>query len=162
MRLLGFSLMVILASPAPAADTAHHVDGLDCASGPYSLKLPESFDDLRHIGPLQAEHVLPVQLRGARKAESRELVFSGLRLVVVRSADSAGRYRVASAEVSAKSWNVAGPFRVGGALPEVADVDAPWTRGETTLTELNGERDSIRIKRTGRTVATITYLCYVD
>jgi hypothetical protein len=162
MRPLAASLLLLLAAPAPAADTAHHVDGLECASGPYSLQLPESFDALRRIGPLQAEHVLPVQVRGARKGESRELVFDGLRLVVVRTADNAGRYRIASAEVSAPVWRIAGPFRVGGALPEVADVDAPWTRGETTLTELSGERDTIRIKRTGKTVATITYLCYVD
>ena len=157
-------LIFLLAIPftAGAADTAHHVDGLECASGPYSLRLPETFEDLRRIGALQGEYVLPAQVRGARKGESRELVFDGLRLVVVRTRDDAGRYRVSQAEVSGAKWGVAGPFRVGGAMPEVADVDAPWERGATTLTELSGAKDTIRIKRVGRTVSAITYLCYVD
>jgi hypothetical protein len=161
MRLLPI-LFLAIPCAAGAADTAHHVDGLDCASGPYSLRLPESFDDLRRIGPLQGEYVLPARVRGASKGESRELIFQGLRLVVVRTREDAGRYRVASAEVSGKAWGVSGPFRVGGAMPEVADVDAPATRGAVTLTELSGAKDTIRIKRVGRTVSAITYLCYVD
>jgi len=151
-----------LALPAAAADTAHHVDELACASGPYSLRLPETFDALRRIAPLQAEYILPAQVRGARKAESRELLFSGLRLVVVRTREDASRYRVASAEVSDAIWGVAGPFRVGRLLPEVGDVELRGVASGTTLTEFSGAKDTIRIKRTGNTVSAITYLCYID
>jgi len=160
-----FSALVILAAAhgvCIAADTAHHVDGLSCREGPYSLQLPEHFAELRKIGNLQTERVLPAPARGVR-AEYRELVFNGLRLVVVRPPLDPETYEIATAEIRGKAWKVAGPLRVGGMLPaKLGDVDTRDLSNGSAYTEFNGERDTMRVRRTGRRIYGITYLCVVD
>src|SRR5260221_275931 len=59
-------------------DTSHFVDKLSCDSGPYSLKLPDTYDALRKIGPLKGEKLLREQDRGTYRARYRDLQFNGL------------------------------------------------------------------------------------
>jgi hypothetical protein len=151
-----------LASVHAASDVSYHVEPVSCTSGPYSLKLPDTYDSLKKIGSLRGERVLPLQQRRETASEQRELSFAGLKLLVQRNAADIGNYRVLSADISAGGWKIAGPFKVGALLPgKVGDVDTKSLSGRGVIEFIGEGEDIVRIRRSGRRVSGITYLCHV-
>ena len=154
----------LIALPAwGRGNTSHFVDKLSCDSGPYGLKLPKTYEELRKIAPLKGERVVREQDFGTYRARYRELVFNGLKLSVVTYSDQPqGAYQVASAEIRSPAWKIAGPFRYGAALPAVVgDVQTKSLRSSATV-EFSGEEDVVRVHLRGRRVASLTYLCLPD
>lgn len=156
-------LLSLLCAPAWAAkNVSHFVDKLSCDSGPYGLKLPKTYDELRKIGPLVKERVVREEDVGPYRLQYRELVFSGLRLGVVTYSNDAGRFDVNSAEIRSASWKIAGPFRQGQVLPaKVGDVATKSLSSGATV-EFAGDEDLVRVRLVGRRVSVLTYLCVVD
>jgi hypothetical protein len=149
---------LLLAAPGahPARDTSHFLDQFSCTEGPYRLKLPESYEALRKLATLRSERTVKSPPGG----EERELRFDGLRLRLVTSPSDESHYRVAAAEFQGRSWRIAGPFRVGVALPaKLGDIDTKELTGSGVV-EFNGTRDMVRIRITGRRVTNVTYLCH--
>src|SRR4051812_37102411 len=106
----------LVAAPAwGRGNTSHFIDKLSCDSGPYKLKLPDTYDELRKIAPLKSERLVRDQDLGAYRARHRELVFSGLRLGVVTYSNEPEKYHVSSAEIRSSQWKIAVPFRQGHA-----------------------------------------------
>jgi hypothetical protein len=141
---------------------SHFVDKLSCESGPYGLKLPKTYEELKKIAPLKSERVVREQDFGAYQARQRELVFNGLKLSVVTYSDQPETYQVAAAEIRSPQWKIAGPFRYGAALPPVVgDVRTNSLRSGATV-EFSGEEDVVRVHLKGRRVASLTYLCLPD
>lgn len=165
----GMRLVIALAALCVAAlpawgrgDTSHFIDQLACDSGPYGLKLPNTYDELRKIGALKGEKLLREQDLGAYKASYRDLVFNGLRLGVVTYSNDPDKYQVVSAEIRSPQWRIAGPFRQGHALPpRVGDVDTKALRSSSTV-EFSGAEDTVRVRLVGRRVSVLTYLCVPD
>jgi hypothetical protein len=162
MRVAIVTAVVGLAlAPAYAANTSHFVEKLACDAGPYGLKLPRTYAELRKIGPLRAERRVREEDLGAYKATYRELQFNGLRLGVVTYSNDAAKYEVTSAEIRTSNWKIA-PFRPGHVLPaKIGDV-ATRELSSTATIEFNGEEDTLRVRLVGRRVSVLTYLCYVD
>ena len=154
-------LLAAAAFPATAANTSHYVDKLACDSGPYGLKLPGTYAELRKIGALRSERRLREEDLGAYKATYRELQFNGLRLGVVTYSNDSNKYEVTSAEIRTSNWKIA-PFRAGHVLPaKIGDVTTRELSSTATI-EFNGEEDTLRVRLVGRRVSVLTYLCYVD
>ena len=162
---LRLTLAVLCLAAFPAwgrGDTSHFVDKISCDSGPYSLKLPESYDALRKIGPLKGERLLREEDYGDYRARYREMQFNGLRLVVVTYSNDPGNYKVVSAEIRSPHWKITGPFRQGAALPaRVGDVDTKSIRSSSTV-EFSGDADTVRVRLVGRRASVLTYLCLPD
>jgi hypothetical protein len=159
MRLLLFLLFSALGT-AHAADTSYYAEPVSCNGGPYGLRLPDSYDALRRIGALRDDRVLPGEVRANPAAEQRELSFSGLRLTIVRTKLDPANYQVLSAEVTGAGWKVAGPFKVGALLPaRVADVDTRQFRGRGVVEFIGESKDVVRVRRSGRRISSISYLC---
>lgn len=158
-------LVVTLASAsglAQGADSSYYAEPVSCSDGPYALKLPESYEALRGMGRLRDDRVLPAQLRPSPGAEQRELAFPGLRLTIVRTKLDPASYQVLSADVTSGAWKIAGPFRVGRPLPvKVGDVDTRQLRGRGIVEFIGEGKDVVRMRRSGRRISTITYLCNV-
>ena len=156
-------LLCFLCLPAWAAkNVSHFIDKLSCDSGPYGLKLPKTYDELRKIGPLRKERVVREEDVGPYRVQYRELVFSGLRLGVVTYSNDADRFDVNSAEIRSSSWKIAGPFRQGQVLPaKVGDVATKSLSSSATV-EFAGDEDLVRVRLVGRRVSVLTYLCVVD
>jgi hypothetical protein len=156
-------LLALFALPASAAkNVSHFVDQLACDSGPYGLKLPKTYEEVRKIAPLKSERVLREEDVGPYRMQYRELLFSGLKLGVVTYSDDPARFDVTSAEIRASSWKIAGPFRQGQVLPaKVGDI-ATKTLASTATVEFAGEEDLVRVHLVGRRVSVLTYLCVVD
>jgi hypothetical protein len=145
-----------------ARDTSHFVDKLSCGSGPYGLKLPKTYDELRRIAPLKGEKVVREQDLGPYKARYVDLIFNGLRLGVVTHSNSEDGYQVTSAEIRSPQWRIAGPFRFGQALPpRVGDVETKALSPSATV-EFSGDEDTVRVKLKGRRIHGLTYLCLPD
>jgi hypothetical protein len=163
VKLIAACLLCLFALPALArGDTSHFIDKLSCDSGPYSLKLPKTYDELRKIGALKGEKLLRERDLGAYKASYRDLVFSGLRLGVVTYSNDAEKYQVVSAEIRSPQWRIAGPFRQGQALPpRVGDVDTKALKS-SSIVEFSGTEDTVRVQLVGRRVQVLTYLCVPD
>ncbi len=157
---LAVAVLCLAALPAwGRGDTSHFVDKISCDSGPYGLKLPETYDALRKIGPLRGEKLLREQDFGDYRARYREIQFNGLRLVVVTYSNDPGNYKVVSAEIRSPHWKIAGPFRQGAALPpRVGDVDTKSIRSSSTV-EFSGDADTVRVRLVGRRASVLTYLC---
>ena len=156
-------LAVCVALPAwGRGNTSHFIDHLSCDSGPYSLKLPKTYDELRKIAPLKSERLVRDQDLGAYRARHRELVFNGLRLGVVTYSNEPEKYHVSSAEIRSSQWKIAGPFRQGHALPAVVGDVATKTLKSSATVEFAGKEDVVRVQLVGRRVATLTYLCVPD
>ena len=163
MKLANAALLVLFALNAHArGNTSHFVDKLSCDSGPYGLKLPETYKELRRIAPLKAERVIREQDLGPYKARYVDLIFNGLRLGIVTYSNDEQHYQVTSAEIRSPQWRIAGPFRQGQALPaRVGDVQTQGLRGSSTV-EFSGDEDTVRVKLSGRRISTLTYLCVPD
>jgi hypothetical protein len=147
---------------ARAADTSYYAEPVSCSDGPYGLHLPGSYDELRRIGTLRDDRVLPGQLRQSPAAEQRELTFSGLRLTILRTKLDPANYQVMSADVTSRAWKVGGPLRVGALLPaRVADVDTRQFRGRGIVEFIGESKDVVRVRRSGRRISSITYLCHI-
>ena len=160
-----FAFLVLCLAALPAwgrGDTSHYVDKISCDSGPYGLKLPETYDALRKIGPLKGEKLVREQDRGTYRARFREMQFNGLRLGVVTYSNDPEKYQVVSAEIRSPHWKIAGPFRQGAALPaRVGDVETKTLRSGSTV-EFSGAEDTVRVRLVGRKVSVLTYLCVPD
>lgn len=163
MKLAVALVAAFLALPAwGRGDISHFVDKLSCDSGPYGLKLPETYDALRKIAPLKGEKLLREQDLGSYRARYRDLQFNGLRLGVVTYSNDPDSYKVVSAEIRSPQWKIAGPFRQGAALPvRVGDVETKTIRSGATI-EFNGNEDTVRVRLVGRKVSVLTYLCVPD
>ena len=97
----GLLLLCFLCMPAWAAkNVSHFVEKLSCDSGPYGLKLPKTYDELRKMGPLRSERLVREEDVGPYRLQYRELVFNGLRLGVVTHSNDAGRFDVEVADES--------------------------------------------------------------
>ena len=143
-------------------DISHFVDKISCDSGPYALKLPESYDALRKIGPLKGEKLLREQDLGSYRARYRDLQFNGLRLNVVTYSNDPDKFQVVSAEIRSPHWKISGPFRQGAMLPvRVGDVETKTIRSSATV-EFSGAEDTVRVRLVGRKVSVVTYLCVPD
>src|SRR5207253_7062519 len=100
VKLIAACVLCLFALPALGrGDISHFVDKISCDSGPYGLKLPETYDALRKIGPLKGEKLLREQDRGSYRARFREMQFNGLRLAVVTYSNDPEKYQVVSAEI---------------------------------------------------------------
>ena len=160
---LALLVAALVATPALGrGNISHFVDKLSCDSGPYGLKLPKTYDELRKIAPLKSERVIREQDFGAYRARHRELVFNGLKLSVVTYSDQPESYQVSGAEIRSPQWKIAGPFRYGAALPAVVgDVHTKTLKSSATV-EFSGDEDTVRVHLKGRRVASLTYLCVPD
>lgn len=161
MRLL-FFLMLFITGTARAADTSYYAEPVSCSGGPYGLRLPDSYDALRRIGTLRDDRILPGQIQASPAAEQRELTFNGLRLTILRTKLDPANYQVLSADVTGAGWKIAGPFKVGALLPaKVADVDTRQLRGRGVVEFIGESKDVVRVRRSGRRVSSIAYLCSI-
>ena len=157
--LLALTLVLVSFPGAGASDTSHFIDQLDCASGPYSLHLPKTYDEVRKIGTLQSERLGKTQDLGEYKTQDRQLIFNGLRLGIVTYSNDPDKYDVTSAEIRSSTWRIAGPFRVGAVLPaKVGDVSTKELAGTATI-EFSGDTDTIRMRLIGRRISSLIYLC---
>lgn len=163
MRTLLAVLLVVCALPAAGrGNTSHFIDKLSCDSGPYGLKLPKTYAELKRIAPLQSERLVRDQDWGTHRARYRELVFSGLRLEVVTYSNEPETFHVVLAEIRNSTWKITGPFRFGHVLPaKVGDVETKALTGTGTI-EFSGEEDTVRVRLVGRRVMGLTYLCVPD
>ena len=156
-------LAAFIATPAMGrGDISHFVDKLSCDSGPYGLKLPKTYDELRKLGALKSERLVRDQDFGAYRARHRELVFNGLRLSIVTYSDDPEKYQVSSAEIRSPQWKIAGPFRYGHALPPVVGDVATKKLRSTSTVEFSGVEDVVRVHLRGHRVDALTYLCVPD
>jgi len=160
--LVAFFLLVAALPAWGRGDTSHFVDKLSCDSGPYALKLPDTYDGLRKLGGLKGEKLLREQDLGTYRARYRDLLFNGLRLAVVTYSNDPEKYQVVSAEIRSPHWKIAGPFRQGQVLPaRVGDVETKTIRSGATV-EFSGTEDTVRVRLVGRKVSVLTYLCVPD
>jgi len=159
MKFLLFPLL-FMTGAAQAADSSYFAEPVSCTGGPYGLHLPASYEALRKLGALRDDRVLPGQVRPNPAAEQRELSFTGLRLTIVRTKLDPANYQLVSAEVTSGGWKIAGPLRVGGLLPlKIADVDTRQFRGRGVVEFIGESKDVLRLRRSGRRISSITYLC---
>ena len=142
------------------ADASYFAELVSCSAGPYGLQLPDSYDALRKLGTLKDDRILPALLRTGPGAEQRELTFNGLRLTILRKKLDPANYEVLSADVTGRGWKVTGPLKVGALLPaRIADVDTRQFRGRGVVEFIGESKDVLRVRRSGRRISSITYLC---
>src|SRR3954465_1895696 len=107
MKLALALVAALFALPAwGRGDISHFVDKLSCDSGPYKLKLPETYDELRKRGGPKGEKLLGEQERGTYRGRCRDLQFKGLRLGVVTYSNDPEKYQVVSAEIRSPQWKI--------------------------------------------------------
>jgi hypothetical protein len=157
-----FLPVLFLLGTAQAADSSYFAEPVSCTDGPFGLRLPASYDELRRLGTLRDDRVLPGQIGPSPAAEQRELTFNGLRLTILRTKLDPANYQVLSADVTSRAWKIAGPLHVGGLLPlKVADVDTRQFRGRGVAEFIGESKDVLRVRRSGRRISSITYLCHI-
>ena len=159
------ALLVLGIAALPAwgrGNISHFIDQMACDSGPYALKLPKTYAELRKLGTLKAERLVREEELAEYKARYVDLIFNGLRLGVVTYSNDPEHYQVTSAEIRSSQWHIAGPLRTGHPLPpRVGDVETKTLSSSATV-EFSGEEDTLRVKLSGRRVSVLTYLCVAD
>ncbi len=156
-----FALAVAALPVWGRGNISHFVDKLSCESGPYALKLPKTYSELRKLGTLKAERLVREEELAEYKARHVDLIFNGLRLGVVTYSNDPQHYQVTSAEIRSAQWRIA-PFRTGHPLPpRIGDVETKTLASSATV-EFSGEEDTLRVKLSGRRVSSLTYLCIAD
>jgi len=160
---LAFVMLSLAAVPAwGRGDKSHFVEKISCDSGPYALKLPETYDGLRKLVGFKGEKLLRERDVGDYKTAYHDLFYNGLKLGVVTYSNDPGKYQVVLAEIRSSQWKIAGPFRTGYALPpRVGDVDTKLVKSSSTV-EFSGAEDTVRVRLSGRKISVLTYLCVPD
>jgi hypothetical protein len=158
-----FVVLCIATAPVWArGNISHFIEQVSCDSGPYALKLPKSYDELRKLGPLKGERLVREEDLGGYKARYKDLLFNGLRLGVVTYTNDPQRYQIVSAEIRSPQWRIAGPLRTGQALPaRIGDVETKTLPASATH-EFSGEEDTVRVQVRHRRIIALTYLCVAD
>jgi hypothetical protein len=154
----GLCLLLVASGVAVSdAGAQAYTAAVSCTSGPYRLKLPQSYKGLRGIGQLRRERVLKTE----DNRTQRELRFNGLELVVMTLPDKPSQYRLSKAVVSSPSWRIAGPLRVGTPARTALRglLKDPPRDGEV---EFNGDKDSIRVNLAAGRVLDVEYSCPSD
>ena len=161
LRLLLFPLAFFWLT-ANAADASYFAEPVSCTEGPYGLHLPASYEALRSMAALREDRVLPGSFAASPAAERRELSFNGLRLTILRTKLDPANYQLLSADLTSRQWKIAGPLRVGALLPaRLADVDTRQFRGRGIVEFIGESKDVLRVRRSGRRISAITYLCHI-
>jgi len=155
MKLARLLLLTVIATAPHPSQAQNKSSEPSCTSGPYRLKLPNSYKALRTMGHLRRERVVKTE----DSAVQRELRFNGLELVVLTSPDKPGHYVVSRAVVSAPSWKIAGPLRVGTSARTALKGLQPKALPSEGELELNGEKDSIRVTLSRGRVLDFEYSC---
>jgi hypothetical protein len=156
-----FACLLIAAALAAVAAGVHAQGKAaepSCTSGPYRLKLPRSYKQLRGIGQLRRERVLKTE----DSAVQRELRFNGLEVIVLVSADKPNQYAVSRAVVSSANWRLAGPLRVGTSAKVALKGLQPKALPSDGELEFNGDKDSIRVTLSRGRVLDFEYSCSTD
>lgn len=140
-----------------AAKPENYVAAVSCTSGPYRVKLPNSYKALRTLGHLRRERVLKTGDEGTH----RELRFNGLELVVVTPAGKPNQYQLSKAILTTPSWRIAGPLRVGtsASIALRGLLKNPPREGEL---EFNGDKDTIRVSLARGRVFDVEYSCSAE
>jgi hypothetical protein len=158
VKLVLLLILALAATAATHADAQSKAAEPSCTSGPYRLKLPKSYKQLRTIGQLRRERVLKTE----DSAVQRELRFNGLEVVVLTSPDKPSQYVVTRAVVSTPSWKIAGPLRVGTSAKVALKGLQPKALPSDGELEFNGDKDSIRVTLSRGRVLDFEYSCSTD
>ena len=155
MNLARLLIVVVMASAMTDVKAQGKTTEPSCTSGPYRLKLPKSYKQLRGIGKLLRERVRNTE----GNMTQRELRFNGLELIVLSPSDKLNEYVVSRAVVSSANWRITGPLRVGTwariALKGLQPKELP-SNGEL---EFNGDKDSIRVSLAHGRILDFEYSC---
>jgi hypothetical protein len=158
MKLASLLMAALVATAAADASGQTKAAEPSCTSGPYRLKLPKSYKQLRGIGKLLRERVRNTE----DNMTQRELRFNGLELIVLSPSDKLNEYVVSRAVVSSANWRITGPLRVGTsariALKGLPPKELP-SNGEL---EFNGDKDSIRVSLAHGRILDFEYSCSTD
>ena len=140
-------------------DANGYIEDCGCDSGPYAVHLPNSLKDLRSIGKLKSERVLGVEDWDTYKAETRELIFEGLRLVVITFTNNKP-YMIATVNITSPSWKNVSVFRVGDTVESIkkrlkrkSHIIGDWLK-------VGGDTDSLRFRISNGKIVEIEYQCY--
>ena len=155
MNLAALLAAVLVAAAAPHAHAQNKAAEPSCTSGPYRLKLPNSYKALRTMGHLRRERMVKTQDSGVQ----RELRFNGLELVVITSAEKPNHCTFSRAVVSTASWRIAGPLRVGTSAKIALKGLQPRALPSDGELEFNGDTDSIRVTLQRGRVLDFEYTC---
>jgi hypothetical protein len=158
MKLACLPIILVLATIPLVGHGQNKGSEPSCTDGPYRLKLPKSYKALRTIGHLRRERVVKTEDSGVQ----RELRFNGLELIVLTSPDKPGQYVVSRAVVSAPSWKIAGPLRVGTSARIALKGLQPKQLPRDGELEFNGDRDSIRVNLSRGRILDFEYSCSTD
>ena len=149
------TLVAVVAGALPfEASGQSYIAQVSCTSGPYRVKLPNSYKALRGIGHLRRERVLKTEETGTH----RELRFNGLELVVLTPSDKPNQYQLSRAILTSANWRIAGPLRVGTSANVALRglLKNPPMDGEV---EFTGDKDSIRVSLARGRVLDVEYSC---
>jgi hypothetical protein len=148
------------AETAEQPDHVNHVPEFACSSGPHRLKLPKSYSSVRRLGKLKRETVTRTEDWDGYKAQERELVFEGLRLLVITFTNDRDRYIIAAADITDRRWNLVDGFRVGDTIDKARAKLAAASNANADTLEFGGDTDVVLFKVSGGRVTAISYDCY--
>jgi hypothetical protein len=156
-------IIVVIAFLSPGStawsDNSGYVPAFGCDTGPFRLHLPKSFLALRSIGKIRSEKVLEVTDWGTYKSEDRELIFDGLKLIVITFTNDS-KYMVARATITSSVWKFAGGFRVGDSVNSVMHRFNDKGSQEVEMLRFGGDTDSVDFSVSNGRVIIIDYSCY--
>ena len=141
-----------------SSDNMGYMADICCNSGPYEIRLPKSVKALRSIGKLKSERV--IEIEKVMGTEDRELIYEGLRLIIVMAEDDKQNYSIARVNITSPSWKIISNFRVGDTVESIKKRLNGKTRKVGDWIEVGGDTDTLRFRISNGKVAEIEYQCY--
>ncbi len=140
------------------SDNTGYMEDICCNGGPYAIRLPKSVKALRTIGKLKSERV--IEIEKVMGTEDRELIYEGLRLIIVIAEDDKQHYSVVRVNITSPSWEIIPNFRVGDTIESVNKHFDGKARKVGNWLEVGGDTDTLRFRISNGKVSEIEYLCF--
>jgi hypothetical protein len=146
--------------PAIAGSDIAYDPSFDCHEGPYRLRLPKTYQELKRIGSLRSESVLETQKYVGEKSTLTALDFGSLYISVRIGSSAPDKFLVSIVESSDPRWQVTGPFRVGESFKSVLKKLHQKGALAPDKWEYGGDGGSVRFEVSAGKVTKVTYQCY--
>ncbi|MCJ7545397.1 MAG: hypothetical protein MUP30_01030 [Deltaproteobacteria bacterium] len=161
-HILFLIIIFFMISSVTLADSNHpgYMADIYCHDGPYAIRLPKSLKALRSIGKLKSERI--IRIDKVMGTEDRELIYEGLRLIIVTCKTCQPDYIFSRVNITSPSWNISANFRVGDTVESIEKrLDGKIRKVDDWLEVVGGGSDELRFRISNGKVVEIEYLCYI-
>lgn len=142
----------------PAARVRFYDGNFECYAAPLALRLPDTYAQLLHLGPVRSSRDVRKQSERALTTTLRQIEFPGLRILVYLFSADPDRYQVARVQIGSAHWQLSA-LQVGTSINAVS-LSTRWPAlPRQGSWEIQGDSAHLLVRLVAGKIASVDYFC---